>query len=133
MPYSLVNRWPEAEAQPAAVELGLRSPASARLRGAPSRVPRYGPSVHGTTAVGDAFDFPPEQKQAPLELNAPAEKWGHKPAHLALAWLLSRPAVGSAIIGPETSAELTQNVGVFDVELDDAELAEIDANRHAAP
>jgi 1-deoxyxylulose-5-phosphate synthase len=73
------------------------------------------------------FDYPPEQKQAALELDALAQKWGEKPAHLALAWLLSRPAVGSAIIGPETPEELLENAGVFDVALDEAQLAELDA------
>jgi aryl-alcohol dehydrogenase-like predicted oxidoreductase len=128
VPYSLVNRWPEAEVQPAALELGLSlncfSPlAGGALAGAEVMDREY----TGLKRWGMPFDFPPEQKQAALELDALAQKWGHKPAHLALAWLLSRPAVGSAIIGPETSAELTQNAGVFDLDLDDAQIAEIDA------
>ena len=128
VPYSLVNRWPEAEVQPAALELGLSlncfSPlAGGALAGAEVMDREY----TGLKRWGMPFDFPPEQKQAALELDALAQKWGHKPAHLALAWLLSRPGVGSAIIGPETSAELTQNAGVFDLDLDDAQIAEIDA------
>ena len=107
VPYSLVNRWPEAEVQPAAVELGLTltcfSPlAGGALAGAAVMDRQYS----GLRRWGMPFDYPPEQKQAALELDALATAWGHKPAHLALAWLLSRPAVGAAIIGPETPDEL---------------------------
>ena len=39
-----------------------------------------------------------------------------------LAWLLSRPAVASAIVGAETEVEVTANATAADVTLDQAQL-----------
>ncbi len=39
------------------------------------------------------------------------------PAQLALGWLLSRPAVTSAVIGPENLEELEQNASASDLQL----------------
>jgi aryl-alcohol dehydrogenase-like predicted oxidoreductase len=60
-------------------------------------------------------------------LNAIAEEGGYAPAQLAIAWLLTRPGVCSAIIGPEDVGELTVNAGAADLELPDHVLAAVDA------
>jgi aryl-alcohol dehydrogenase-like predicted oxidoreductase len=39
---------------------------------------------------------------------------GHSPAQLALAWLLQRPAVTSAIVGPDTIKQLDDTVAALD-------------------
>jgi aryl-alcohol dehydrogenase-like predicted oxidoreductase len=59
-------------------------------------------------------------------MEALGQKWDHMPGNLALAWLLSRPTIASAIIGPETLAELEDNVRAMDVHLDVAQMAELD-------
>ena len=44
------------------------------------------------------------------------------PYQVSLAWLLSRPAVASAIVGAETSEELSANASAADAGLDPAQL-----------
>ena len=44
-------------------------------------------------------------------------RWELPPAQLALGWLLSRPAVTSAVIGPENLEELEQNASAGDLRL----------------
>lgn len=46
-----------------------------------------------------------------------AEKRGHAPAQLALAWMLSKPVVTAPIIGATTIAQLDQLVGALEVPL----------------
>jgi len=45
-----------------------------------------------------------------------------EPYQVSLAWLLSRPAVASAIVGAETAEEVTANATAADVTLDEAQL-----------
>jgi aryl-alcohol dehydrogenase-like predicted oxidoreductase len=61
------------------------------------------------------------------------EKWeafcaelGEQPADVALAWLLSRPAVTAPIVGPRTMAQLDGSLRALEVTLDDDALARID-------
>jgi aryl-alcohol dehydrogenase-like predicted oxidoreductase len=128
VPYSLVNRWPEPEVTPAATALGCSltcfSPlAGGALAGSATMSRPYS----GLKRWGLPFDYPPEQKQAALDLEGLAKAWGYPPAHLALAWLLSRAAVASAIVGPETPEELHQNLGALDTRLTAEQLLELDA------
>jgi 1-deoxyxylulose-5-phosphate synthase len=51
-----------------------------------------------------------------------SQEWGLEPYQVSLAWLLSRPAVASAIVGAETEAEVTANATAADVTLDQAQL-----------
>jgi aryl-alcohol dehydrogenase-like predicted oxidoreductase len=56
-----------------------------------------------------------------------SEEVGIPPGHLAIAWLLSRPAVSAAIIGPETLEELEQNLPAGDLELPADLMERVDA------
>jgi aryl-alcohol dehydrogenase-like predicted oxidoreductase len=71
--------------------------------------------------------FPADALDAARQLEKLAADWGHPPAHLALAWLMAQDFHASAIIGPETIAELENSVGAADLELDDAQLAALSA------
>jgi aryl-alcohol dehydrogenase-like predicted oxidoreductase len=51
---------------------------------------------------------------------------GEQPADVALAWLLSRPAVTAPIIGPRTLAQLDSAVHAVDVHLSAPTLTELD-------
>src|SRR5690606_7905932 len=51
---------------------------------------------------------------------------GEQPADVALAWLLTRPAVTAPIIGPRTIEQLTGSLRVLEIELDDATLDRLD-------
>ena len=50
---------------------------------------------------------------------------GVPPSHVALAWLLSRPAVASLVIGPVTMEQLDDSVASLKVQLDDGLLARL--------
>ena len=51
---------------------------------------------------------------------------GEDPAHVALAWLLTRPAVTAPIIGPRTLAQLDSSLRATELTLDEATLQRID-------
>ena len=59
-------------------------------------------------------------------IDALGNEWGYQPSQLALAWLLTRPGVASAITGPETIAELEQNVATVNVRFSDEQLSIMD-------
>ena len=56
------------------------------------------------------------------EVDRLSRAWGLAPYQVSLAWLLSRPAVASAIVGAETVDELRANATAADVELEPAQL-----------
>ena len=51
---------------------------------------------------------------------------GEDPAHVGLAWLLSRPAVTAPIIGPRTQDQLDGTLRALEIELDEATLDKLD-------
>jgi aryl-alcohol dehydrogenase-like predicted oxidoreductase len=50
---------------------------------------------------------------------------GTTPSQVALAWLLTRPAVSSVIVGARTLKQLDDNLGAADLRLGDAEIARL--------
>ncbi len=57
---------------------------------------------------------------------------GASPSQIALAWLDTRPAMTSTILGVRTPEQLADNLGALEVELTDAEIArltEVSASR----
>ena len=62
-----------------------------------------------------------------------ARSWGHQPYQVSLAWLLSRPAVASVIVGPEHPDELHAAATAVDVELDTAQLDALTSLADQAP
>jgi aryl-alcohol dehydrogenase-like predicted oxidoreductase len=57
---------------------------------------------------------------------AHCKELGISPADVALAWVLSNPAVTSPIIGPRTIAQLEENVAVLDITLSEETLKKLD-------
>lgn len=55
-----------------------------------------------------------------------AERAGMTPSQLALAWCKQVPGVTSTIIGATTVAQLQENIAAFEIQLDEAELRQID-------
>ncbi len=51
---------------------------------------------------------------------------GEDPAHVGLAWLLSRPAVTAPIIGPRTQDQLDGTLRALEIELDEPTLNRLD-------
>lgn len=77
--------------------------------------------------------FDPERPEVAAKLDAVealvpiAAEAGVPLAHLSLAFVLTHPAVTSAIIGPRTMDQLTTLLGAPDVVLDDDVLDRVDA------
>ena len=113
--YSMVARQVETEIVPVAREFGLSlvvfSPlAGGLLAGRAARERDWS----GEKRWGGST-FTPSQLAAAEQLDALATEWGHDPAELALAWVVNRPAVAAAIVGPESPAELAASVRAIDV------------------
>ena len=120
--YNLIDRAAERELAPACVRFGL------------SIVP-FGP-LHGGLLAGtqvEEREFSGDKRfggsgftGTELEVGRAVERlsqdWSLQPYQVSLAWLLSRPAVASAIVGAETVEEITANATAADVKLEQAQL-----------
>jgi aryl-alcohol dehydrogenase-like predicted oxidoreductase len=77
--------------------------------------------------------YDPKRPQVKAKLEAiealvpVAEEAGVPLSHLALSFVLTHPAVTSAIIGPRTMDQMVDALGAVDVALSDATLDQIDA------
>ena len=58
-----------------------------------------------------------------------SQEWSLQPYQVSLAWLLSRPAVASVIVGAETVEEVTANATAADLILQRAQLDALTALR----
>src|SRR5215217_7131605 len=120
--YNLIDRAAERELGPACQQFGLSIVPYAPLHG----------GLLADTAVLDR-DVTGDQRfagagftDAEITLAREVERlsraWELAPYQVSLAWLLSRPAVASAIVGAETREELHANATAADVELEPAQL-----------
>jgi aryl-alcohol dehydrogenase-like predicted oxidoreductase len=60
-------------------------------------------------------------------LQAIAARRGSSPARVALAWLLTRPAVSTLLIGASRVDQLDDNIGAMTLSLTPEDLSELDA------
>ncbi len=118
LPYNLATRGAEREFVPACLHFGLGITVFSPLAGSM----RWG-----------GAGFTREQVALAQQLDGLAAAWERPPAQLALAWLLSHPGVTSAIIGPETVAELEANAPAADLQLAPEQLERLDAVGRAEP
>jgi aryl-alcohol dehydrogenase-like predicted oxidoreductase len=132
--YSMLWRAPEAELFPLCSEHGISqivwSPlAEGILTG---KYKPGQPPPAGSRAASDAMGTFIAQRMDDRALEAVqrlvpiAEGAGLSMPQLALAWVLRRPEVASAIIGASRPEQVTQNVAASGVELSDDVLAAID-------
>jgi NDP-hexose C3-ketoreductase / dTDP-4-oxo-2-deoxy-alpha-D-pentos-2-ene 2,3-reductase len=125
--YNLLTRQIELEVLPACEKYGVGViPWSPLAGGALAGTGRRG-SAEKTRRDGD-WVKPQLEKHADQlgRYEALCKKLGHEPADVALAWLLTRPAVTSPIIGPRTIEQLTTSLGALEIKLDEATLKAID-------
>lgn len=127
--YNLINREAEQELAAACVRFGL------------SIVP-FGP-LHGGLLAGmqaEEREFSGDKRfggsgftAAELEIGRAVERlsqeWSLQPYQVSLAWLLSRPAVASVIVGAETLQEVTANATAAELHLEQAQLDALTALR----
>ena len=121
--YNLNARMVELEVVPAALHYGL------------GIIP-WSPLAGGL--LGGVLDRELDGRRAGLrdaaEANRPrleaweglCDKWGERPADVALAWLLHQPAVAAPIIGPRTLDQLNESVRSLEIALDQEQLAALD-------
>jgi aryl-alcohol dehydrogenase-like predicted oxidoreductase len=131
--YSLASRALEREHVPLCAKFGLGilpwSPLAAGLltgkyrRGQP---PPAGTRFAQWTERYKAFDT--DRNWTIVDaLVGVASELSKAPSQIALAWLLSRPAVSSVIFGARTVAQLEENLGASDLVLAPEMLARLDA------
>ena len=151
--YSLVNREVEAEHLPLAQDMGLGmmpwSPlAYGLLTGKYDRAtveagsPRAGglPSdaaagearapgdkrLDGANPFGDTL-FTDRNWRIVKALRGVTEAMGEPPARVALAWVLSRPGVDTALMGVSRVSQLQENIAATDLCLPAEQIAALDA------
>ncbi|GHE26980.1 oxidoreductase [Kitasatospora indigofera] len=124
--YNLLERSVELEVVPAAQHYGLGlipwSPLHGGLLGGVLRKEREGVRRSQDRQAG-VLAARRDQIQAYEDL---AAELGHEPGDVALAWLLSRPAVTAPIVGPRTLEQLLAAVRALDVSLDGKTLDRLD-------
>ena len=125
--YSLLDRSAEKELSAACTHFGL------------SIIP-YAPLHGGLLAVLAVLDreiaggkryggpgYTDAEIAVARELDRLSREWGLGMQQVSLAWLLSRPAVASVIVGAETVGELSANASGADVELTPEQLDTVSA------
>jgi aryl-alcohol dehydrogenase-like predicted oxidoreductase len=124
--YNLLTREVELEVLPAAQAYGLGvipwSPLQGGLLGGVLRKEREG-SRRSAPRQQSVIDEHREQLGAYEDL---CEELGEEPAVVALAWLLTRPAVTGPIIGPRTSEQLDGALRALELRLEDKVLDRLD-------
>jgi aryl-alcohol dehydrogenase-like predicted oxidoreductase len=115
--YSLLDRGAEVELAPACVRFGLSIISYAPLHGGLlADLAVLNREIAGDKRYGGA-GFTEAEIAVARELDRLARDGGLEMYQVSLAWLLSRPAVASVIVGAETVDELRANASAADVEL----------------
>ena len=118
--YSMALRTVEREVVPACLRFGVGLTAFSPLGGgllAGADVAHRDIIGSQRWRGGAGPGFSPEHIAVAEKLDALGAEWGYRPAQLALAWLLSRPALVSAIVGAENIKELEEGASAADVKL----------------
>ena len=124
--YNLLVREVELEVLPAAERWGLGvipySPLNGGLLGGVLRKQREG----SRRTSGRAKQSLEKHRDAIAAYEDLCAELGEEPADVALAWLLTRPAVTGPIIGPRTMEQLDGALRALELELDEKILARLD-------
>jgi 1-deoxyxylulose-5-phosphate synthase len=120
--YNLIDRSAEHELAPACQQFGLSILPFGPLHGgllASTQIEQRG--IHGDKRFGGS-GFTATELEIGRAVERLSQDWSLQPYQVSLAWLLSRPAVASAIVGAETVEEITANATAADVVLDQVQL-----------
>ncbi len=126
--YNLVRRHVELELIPAAVAYGIGvlawSPLHGGLLGGALRKLDDGTAVK--SAQGRAVVAMATQRDTIAAYEKLCANLGVDPAEIALAWVLSRPGLTAAVIGPRTPAHLDGAMRALDLRLTDETVAALE-------
>jgi aryl-alcohol dehydrogenase-like predicted oxidoreductase len=133
-PYSILVRGIEADVLPTCQAYGMGvipwSPLAGGWLSGKYRKNGEVPTSHRARRIPQRYDLSLPGNQAKLDaadaLAGVAEEAGMSLIHLALGFVVSHPAVTSAIIGPRTMEQLKGQIDAGDVVLDAAVLDRID-------
>jgi aryl-alcohol dehydrogenase-like predicted oxidoreductase len=131
--YSLASRALEREHVPLSEKFGLGilpwSPLAAGLLTGKYRRGQAPPAGSRFSEWKERYkSFDTDKNWSIVEtLIAVATELGKPPSQVALAWLLTRPAVSSVIFGARTVAQLDENLGAADLVLPPEAKAKLDA------
>jgi len=138
MYYSLLGRDVEHEVVPFCLDAGVGIMVWSPLAGGflSGKYTRAQPKGQSGDRLG-GFDLLPYDRERGFELVELLRTIGAKhdasPAQVAIAWLLTRPAVASVLIGASNAAQLDSNLGAARLTLTDEDLAELDAATKPTP
>jgi aryl-alcohol dehydrogenase-like predicted oxidoreductase len=131
MYYSLVGRDLEHEVAPFAEEAGIGIMVWSPLAGGflTGRYSRAKPQGDGGRLAGfDILPFDRDKGYDVVErLQAIAKARGASPAQIAIAWLLTRPAVASVLVGASKVEQLEDNLAAAELDLSAEDLKALDA------
>jgi aryl-alcohol dehydrogenase-like predicted oxidoreductase len=135
--YNLIYREEEREMIPLCVAEGVGViPWSPLARG---RLARTTPSPTAGTTRAENDQYAVDLYDSPADLDVVqavrkvADEIGRKPAEVALAWLLSRPAVAAPIIGATKIEHVEISVTALEVKLTKEQLTELEAPYRSHP
>jgi aryl-alcohol dehydrogenase-like predicted oxidoreductase len=127
--YNLIDRAAEQELAPACVRFGLSIVPFGPLHGGLLA----GMQVEGREFSGDrrfgGSGFNDTELETGQAVERLSQDWNLQPYQVSLAWLLSRPAVASVIVGAESAEEVTANATAADLHLEQAQLDTLTALR----
>jgi aryl-alcohol dehydrogenase-like predicted oxidoreductase len=131
--YNLIYREEEREMNPLCEQEGVGLiPWSPLARGLLAGTRTSTTDTQATTRAGSdefarrLYDHPSDWKVVEATQQVAAES-GHDPAQVALAWLLSKPAVTAPIIGATRMKHLDAAIAAAEVTLDAAQIAKLEA------
>jgi aryl-alcohol dehydrogenase-like predicted oxidoreductase len=136
--YSLVGRDVEHELQPFAADAGIGLLVWSPLAGGflSGKYTRTEPKGQSGDRLG-GFDFLPYDRERGFTLvdllKTIGAAHGATAAQVAIAWLLTRSAVASVLIGASTARQLDDNAGAAALELSADDLAQLEAATKPAP
>ena len=130
--YNLLERGVEVEVLPCCLEAGISLTPWSPLGGGwltgkytakarPTGATRLGEDPNRGVEAYDRRNT--KRTYAILDtLQSVADRHGRPPAHVALAWLASRPGVASILLGARTVAQLADNLAAVDLVLEPSDL-----------
>ncbi|ADD41358.1 aldo/keto reductase [Stackebrandtia nassauensis] len=126
--YNLMARTVELEVLPAAEAYGIGFLPWSPLNGGAlsGALRKIAEGKAGRSATGPGNERVEENREQLAAWEKFCEEFGHDPADVGLAWLLTRPAVTAPIVGPRTIEQLDSTLGCLDVQLDDEQLDKLD-------
>jgi NDP-hexose C3-ketoreductase / dTDP-4-oxo-2-deoxy-alpha-D-pentos-2-ene 2,3-reductase len=126
--YNLVTRYPELEIMPAAhayrIGVLVWSPLHGGLISGVLRKLAEGSAVK--SAQGRAASALDSLRDVIAQYEEFCARLGRDPAEVGLAWVLSRPHVTAAVIGPRTPGHIDGAIRAMELTLSKAELAQLD-------